>query len=106
MKTLTKSLKSQVLIGLALGALLVGSQALAANSGQADYASNSTPETVSYKITDGYGEYSGYGATKNQAAGNARTACIMQKVAAYENRFGVTPDEDTADMFIDACINR
>jgi hypothetical protein len=68
------------------------------------------PATVnaqaSYQIEDGYGQYTGYGKTKLQAAGQAREACIMQKVIAYEGRHGVTPDEDTADLFIDACINR
>lgn len=69
------------------------------------YAS-ATPAQVSYKFTDGYGEYSGHGATKIEASSQAREACIMKKVAAYENRFGVTPDADTADLYIDACINR
>lgn len=61
---------------------------------------------VTYKITDGYAEYTGQGATKIMASEQARSACIMQKVSAYENRYGVTPDADTTDLFIDACINR
>lgn len=106
MKVQISSLKRTVYKAVVLVALLTGSTgALSATHGEADYASTS-PETVSYKITDGYGEYTGHGSTQIQAASHAREACIMQKITAYENRFGVTPDADTADMFIDACINR
>jgi hypothetical protein len=62
--------------------------------------------TEVYKITDGYGEYAGQGSTKIQAQSGAREACVMAKITAYESRFGVTPDPDTADLMIDACINK
>jgi hypothetical protein len=71
-----------------------------------DFSSEAPAKTQTYKITDGYGEYVGQGKTKLQASSNAREACIMQKVMAYESRHGTTPDADTADLFIDACINR
>lgn len=61
----------------------------------------------SYKIEDGYGVYTGQGKTKLQASEGARTGCVLSKVAAYENKNGgITPDTDTVDYFIDACINK
>ncbi len=70
-------------------------------------ASNSErAHTEIYTINDGYGEYRGQGKTKIQAQSGAREACVISKVAAYESRFGVTPDADTADLMIDACINK
>lgn len=62
---------------------------------------------ISYKIADGYGEYVGRGSTKIAAQSMARTACVMNKVSSYESRHnGLTPDEDTVDLYFDACINR
>jgi len=66
-----------------------------------------SPAGATYKITDGYGTYVGHGATKLQAREQAWEGCVAQKVLAYESRNGgQTPDADTADLFIDACINR
>ena len=63
--------------------------------------------SVTYKITDGYGTYTGRASTKIHAAEIARTDCIMNKVAMYESRNGgVTPDADTVDLFIDSCLNK
>lgn len=62
---------------------------------------------ISYKITDGYGTYSGRSSTKIAAQSIARTKCVMNKVISYENNHdGLTPDEDTVDLFFNACINR
>lgn len=99
-------LKSLIMLAAIAAINLVSVVGFTANQSNLALASNVVGATVSYKITDGYGEYTGHGATKIQASSHAREACIMQKIAAYENRFGVTPDADTADMFIDACINR
>ncbi|MEQ1665602.1 MAG: hypothetical protein ABL927_09530, partial [Bdellovibrionales bacterium] len=61
----------------------------------------------SYKIEDGYGVYTGQGKTKLQASEGARAGCVLSKVDAYENKNGgITPDADTVDYFIDACINK
>jgi hypothetical protein len=75
------------------------------SAGNADSASTAA-HTEIYKIDDGYGSYVGQGKTKIQAASGAREACIMAKVNQYEYRHGVTPDADTADLFIDSCINK
>jgi hypothetical protein len=73
----------------------------------ADYqVAANTSAGESYEISDGYGKYTGRGSDKKQALGHAREACVMQKVIAYENRHGSTPDADTTDDYFDACINR
>jgi hypothetical protein len=88
---------------IALG-LIFSTQALAM---QSDLASNTTPvHTETYKFTDGYGTYAGQGSTKLEAHSQAWESCVSNKVAQYESRHGQTPDADTADLFIDACINK
>ncbi len=67
---------------------------------------NKNSKVVSYKIADGYGEYVGHGPTRTAASSEARTQCVMKKVEAYEKSRGQTPDEDTVDLYFDACINR
>lgn len=79
--------------------------AWAAQSSQRELSSH-IPKMVTYKITDGYGEYTGTAENKIKASAVARESCIMEKVLAYESRHGVTPDADTTDLFIDACINK
>lgn len=77
-----------------------------AHAAQSDLSSQAAPQAVTYKINDGYGEYVGVGSTRLQASEQAREACIMRKVEAYEMKTGQTPDSDVADMFFDACINK
>ncbi len=69
-------------------------------------AASTAAHSEIYKINDGYGEYTGQGQSKIEAQSGAREACVNAKVAAYENRHGVTPDPDTADLMIDSCINK
>lgn len=60
-----------------------------------------------YTIKDGYGQYDGQGRTKIEAESDAREKCAESQFSAYENRHnGQTPDADTADLMIDACINK
>lgn len=100
---------------LVLGVLYFAHNALAAVAPQDEQRELSSvtsneghniDHTEVYKINDGYGEYAGQGKTKLQAQSGAREACVMAKVAAFESRFGSTPDADTADRMIDACINK
>lgn len=61
----------------------------------------------SYTIRDGYGTYVGHGPSKIAAASDARTQCVHHLEVAYEDGHqGTTPDPDTADLMIDACINK
>ena len=60
-----------------------------------------------YTIQDGYGKYVGQGNTKIEAESDAREKCAQSQFVAYEDRHaGTTPDADTADLMIDACINK
>ncbi|OFZ18120.1 MAG: hypothetical protein A2Z20_06125 [Bdellovibrionales bacterium RBG_16_40_8] len=68
-------------------------------------ASQAAP-IMSYQIVDADGQYTGHGSTKIEASSEARAACVMRKVEAYERARGVTPDPDRVDDFFDACINR
>ena len=64
-------------------------------------------DVQTYTIQDGYGKYVGQGNTKIQAESNAREKCAQSQFVAYEDRHaGGTPDADTADLMIDACINK
>ncbi len=101
---------NNVIRALAATVILYGGQTAYAMSSQPsiDQASQSpqVDHTEIYKITDGYGEYGGQGHTKIEAQSQARESCITSKINSYESKHGVTPDADTADMMIDACINK
>ncbi len=71
-----------------------------------DLSSTDVVHTETYKFQDGYGTYVGQGKTKIEAQSQAREKCVQNQVLAYEARHGFTPDADTADMMIDACINK
>jgi hypothetical protein len=92
--------KTMVLLTVFLGLLN------SAQAAQSDLSSQSPASTQTYKITDGYGTYVGHGETSLKAREQAWEGCVASKVLQYEARFGATPDADTADLFIDACINR
>ena len=55
--------------------------------------------------SDGDGSYYGSAATKHEARGQATSQCVMIKVDNFEARYGQMPDEDTVDMYMDACVN-
>jgi hypothetical protein len=71
-----------------------------------DLSSTEVVHTETYKFQDGYGLYVGQGKTKIEAQSQAREKCVQNQVMAYEARHGFTPDPDTADLMIDACINK
>lgn len=83
---------------LAIICILIFSQNIFAAPKNTEYTAEPTaessvqPKEVNYKIA---------------AQSMARTNCVMDKVTMYENDHGgLTPDEDTVDLFFDACINR
>jgi hypothetical protein len=90
-----------ITLGL-IGLLFLSQGAFASERDSASVAS----KKFTHSITDGYGIYKGQGSTQIAAQSEARTYCVMSKVAAYERKHGVTPDEDVVDLYFDACINR
>ncbi len=55
--------------------------------------------------SDGDGSYYGSAGTKHEARSQATSQCVMIKIDNYEARYGQMPDEDTVDMYMDACVN-
>jgi len=113
-------MKSLLVVGLALAAMAIALPAhgttnmttATTNTQSRDLSSTeavavgAVTHAETYKFQDGYGTYSGQGSNKIEAQSDAREKCINNQVAGYEARHGVTPDADTADLMIDACINK
>ncbi len=55
--------------------------------------------------SDGDGSYYGAAGSKHEARSQATSQCVMIKIDNFEARYGQMPDEDTVDLYMDACVN-